>query len=118
MHVIIDDQGSEIVPTAIGPRDLAPASALSLDHFTVFEDTVKFVSQTEGALVVHASAPEMRSAMVYFYGHNGTLQCALPLSIFNPGWVWGCYRFRGDLKKMDERLARLNRRWCTRRWPW
>jgi transposase len=107
MHVIIDDQGSEIVPTAIGPRDLAPASALSLDHFTVFEDTVKFVSQTEGALVVHASAPEMRSAMVYFYGHNGTLQCALPLSIFNPGWVWGCYRFRGDLKKMDERLARL-----------
>jgi ureidoglycolate hydrolase len=21
--------------------------------------------------------------------------------------VWGCYRFRGDLKKMDERLARL-----------
>jgi transposase len=107
MHVIIDDQGSEIVPTAMAPRDLAPTSALSLDHFTVFEDTVKFVSQTDGALVVQASAPEMRSAMVYFYGRNGTLQCALPLSIFNPGWVWGCYRFRGDLKRMDERLARL-----------
>jgi transposase len=107
IHVVIDAHGSEIIATAIAPRDLAPANALPLDHFTVFEDTVKFVSQTDGALVVHASAPETQSAVVYFYRRNETLQCALPLSIFNPGWVWGCYRFRGDLKKMDERLARL-----------
>jgi transposase len=107
IHVIIDDHGSEIIPTAIAPEELAPANVLPLDHFTVFEDTVKFVSQTDGALVVHASAPEMQSAVVYFYRRNGTLQCALPLSIFNPGWVCGCYRFRGDLKKMDERLVRL-----------
>jgi len=107
IHVTIDDHGPEVIPTAIAPENLAPANVLVLDYFTVFEDTVKFVSQTDGALVVHASALEMQSAVVYFYRRNQTLWGALPLSMFNPGWVCGCYRFRGDLKKLDERLARL-----------
>ena len=107
IHVIIDDRSPEIIATVITPENLAPANVLALDHFTVFEDTVKFVSQTEGALVVHATAFEMQSAMIYFYRRNQTLLCALPLSTFNPGWVCGGYCFRGDLKKMDERLVRL-----------
>jgi hypothetical protein len=107
IHVMIDDHGPEVIPTAMAPENLAPANVLPLDHFTVFEDTVKFVSQTDGALVVHASALEMQSAVIYLYRRNQTLWGALPLSLFNPGWVCGCYRFRGDLKKLDERLARL-----------
>jgi transposase len=107
LHVSIDDHGPKVIPMAIAPENLAPANVLPLDHFTVFEDTVKFVSQTDGVLVVHASVLEMQSAVVYFYRRNQTLWGALPLSLFNPGWVCGCYRFRGDLKKLDERLARL-----------
>jgi len=49
----------------------------------------------------------MQSAVVYLYRRNQTLWGALPLSLFNLGWVCGCYRFRGDLKKLDERLAHL-----------
>jgi hypothetical protein len=110
VHVIIADRSPEIIPAPVAPENLAPANVLPLDHFTVFEDTVQFVSSTDGVLVVHASAPEMRSAVVYFYRHNRTLRCALPLRTFNPGCVCGCYRFRGDLKKMDQRLARLQAR--------
>jgi transposase len=107
IHVIIADRSPEIIPAPVAPETLAPANVLPLDHFTVFEDTVQFVSSTDGVLVVHASAPELQSAVVYFYRRNQTLWGALPLSVFNPGWVCGCYRFRGDLRKLDERLARL-----------
>ena len=107
IHVIIADRSPEIIPAPVAPEDLAPANVLPLDHFTVFEGTVQFVSSTDGVLVVHASAPELQSAVVYFYRRNQTLWGALPLSVFNPGWVCGCYRFRGDLRKLDERLARL-----------
>jgi hypothetical protein len=107
IHVIIADRSPEIIPAPVAPENLAPANVLPLDHFTVFEDTVQFVSSTDDVLVVHASALELQSAVVYFYRRNQTLWGALPLSVFNPGWVCGCYRFRGDLRKLDERLARL-----------
>jgi hypothetical protein len=107
IHVIIADRSPEIIPAPVAPENLAPANVLPLDYFTVFEDTVQFVSSTDDVLVVHASALELQSAVVYFYRRNQTLWGALPLSVFNPGWVCGCYRFRGDLRKLDERLARL-----------
>jgi transposase len=108
--MLIRDRSPDVIPGEVAPSSLAPPNALKLDHFTVFEDTVQFVSQDEEALVLHVSAPELQSAMVYFYRPNQTLVYVLPLSALNPGWVHGCYRFRGDLKKMEERLARLQAR--------
>jgi transposase len=107
IHVIIDDGSPGVIPGDVVSSALAPPNTLELDHFTVFEDTVQFVTQDEEALVLHVSAPELRDAVVYFYRPDQTLVRALPLNALNPGWVCGRYRFRGDLKKMVARLARL-----------
>ncbi|MFQ5859543.1 MAG: hypothetical protein ACE5LU_28425 [Anaerolineae bacterium] len=107
IHVIINDRSPDVIPGDVAPSSLAPPNTLKLEYFTVFQDTVQFVSRDEEALVLHVTAPELGSAVVYFYRPNQTLLCALPLSALNPGWVCGRYRFRGDLKKMEERLAPL-----------
>jgi len=66
--------------------------------------------------VVHVDDPQAAGSVVFFYHADGTLWRAVPLEQLNPGWVTGTYRFRGDMRKFDTRLARMRTRLACPSW--
>ncbi len=84
-----------------------PSGTPILVEMSVFEDCVQFMLQDNAAIVMHIDDSQATGSVVFFYHADGTLWRAVPLEQLNPGWVLNTYRFRGDLRKFDARLARM-----------
>lgn len=110
IHVLLNRRGGPIIRGVVNPQTLAPAGTPTLVEMLVFEDCMALVLQDGQAVVMHVTDPAATGSVVNFYEPNGTLWRAVPLEALNPGWVISSYRFRGDMGKFDERLARMRRR--------
>jgi hypothetical protein len=113
IHLKLNKRGA--TASILAPRALMPPGTPVLTEMLVFEDCIVFTLQdgvggTPPAIVVHVSNPEAVGSVVFFYHTDGILWRAVPLAQLNPGWVFGAYCFRGDLRKFDARLARMRTR--------
>ena len=106
IHVRLKERGMA-AGSLLNPRATMPSSAPVLAEMSVFEDCVLLALRDGNAIVVHVNDPAATGSVVYFYRTDGCLWRAVPLEQLNPGWVWATYRFRGDLRKFDVRLARM-----------
>ena len=116
IHIQLDEREPDTTRNQL----LTPCPAMLPDtpilvEMSLFEDCVLFTLQdsvggTPSALVVHIDDPRAAGSVVFFYHADGTLWRAVPLEQLNPGWVFGTYRFRSDLRKFDARLARMRTR--------
>ena len=115
IHVRLNERGMA-AGSLLDSRATMPPDTPVLAEMSVFEDCVLFTLQDGDAIVMHASDPAAAESVVYFYRADGCLWRAVPLEQLNPGWMSVTYRFRGDLRKFDARLARM--RSCPIRPPW
>lgn len=106
IHVRLNERGMA-AGSLLNPRATMPSSAPALAEMSVFEDCVLLALRDGNAIVVHVNDPAATGSVVYFYRTDGCLWRAVPLEQLNPGWVSATYRFRGDLRKFDVRLARM-----------
>jgi len=100
----------------LNPCPAMPPSTPVLVEMSVFEDCVLFTLQDSEAIVVHVDDPQAAGSVMFFYHADGTLWRAVPLEQLNSGWVASTYRFRGDLRKFDARLARIRSRPARPSW--
>jgi hypothetical protein len=122
IHVKLNERGMA-AGNLLDSRATMPPDTPVLAAMSVFEDCVLFTLQNGDAVVVHVSDPAAAESVVYFYRADGCLWRAVPLEQLNPGWTSVTYRFRGDLRKFDARLARMRSRpvrpsWQTRPTFW
>ncbi|MEA3340577.1 MAG: IS1634 family transposase, partial [Chloroflexota bacterium] len=111
IHVQLNEREPDTTHNRLlNPCPAMPPSTPVLLEMSVFEDCVLFTLQDSAAIVMHVDDPRAAGSVVFFYHADGTLWRAVPLEQLNPGWVSGTYRFRGDLRKFDARLARVRSR--------
>jgi transposase len=110
IHAKLNDQKLPLLssPKAVG--ELSPVDTATLTGIVVFEDCVTLTLESGDAILLHVSDPQAQGSVLRLYHANGTLWRVIPLEQLNPGWVLGCYQFRGDLKKLEQRVARMRRR--------
>jgi transposase len=110
VHLRLKDRVSPVLSSPVEMDELAPADTAALTGIIVFEDCVTLALENGHAILLHVSDPHAKGTVVRFYHANGTLWRVIPLERLNPGWVLGRYVFRGDLKKYEQRLARIRTR--------
>jgi transposase len=107
VHVKLDDRASPVLSNAAITDELAPADTPTLAGMTVFEDCVAVALQDGHTILLHAGDPQMKGSVLRFYHADGTLWRVVALEQLNSGWVSSRYVFRSDLRKLDQRLARI-----------
>lgn len=108
IHVQLNEHDRDTIRNRLlNLRPDMPPDTPILVEMSVFEDCVLFTLQDSDALVVHVDDWQAVGSVVFFYHADGTLWRVVPLEQLNPGWVLSTYRFRGDLRKFDARLARM-----------
>ena len=111
IHIQLNERGPDTVrKQLLNPYPPMPSGTPVLLEMSVFEDSVLFTLQGSDAIVVHVDDPRVTGSVVFFYRADGDLWRAVPLEQLNPGWVFSTYRFRGDLRKFDIRLASMRSR--------
>ena len=111
IHIRLDERRPDTtLNRLLNPCPAMPSGTPVLIEMSVFEDCVLFALQGSEAIVIHVGDPRAAGSVVFFYHADGALWRAVPLEQLNPGWVSGTYRFRGDLRKFDARLARMRSR--------
>lgn len=117
IHIQLDEREPDTTRNRlINPGAAMPPETPVLVEMSVFEDCVLFTLQDNDAIVIHASDPAVAGSVIFFYHADGTLWRAVPVEQLNPGWVVATYRFRGDLRKFDARLARMRSRLARPSW--
>ena len=111
IHIQLDErEPNATLDQLLNPCPAMPPNTPVLVELSMSEDYVLFVLKDDEAIVVHVDDPRAAGSVVFFYCVDGALWRAVPLEQLNPGWVFGVYRFRGDLRKFDARLARTRSR--------
>jgi transposase len=128
VHLKRNDRVLPVLDSPALASALAPTDAPTLVGIVVFEDCVALALENGHTILVHVADPQATGTVLCFYHANGTLWRVVPLEQLNPGWVSGRYQFRGDLKKFEQRVARIRSRaarpvqqqrptfWCTGGW--
>jgi transposase len=107
VHVRVNDGASPVLGSTVNADDLAPTDTRTLAGMTVFEDCVAVALQDGHTILLHASDPQVKGSVLRFYHADGTLWRVVGLEQLNPGWVSGRYVFRSDLRKFEQRMARI-----------
>jgi len=107
VHVRVNDRASPVLNGTVSADDLAPADTRTLAGMTVFEDCVAVALQDGHTILLHVSERQMKGSVLRFYHADGTLWRVVALEQLNPGWVSGRYVFRNDLRKFEQRMARI-----------
>ena len=115
IHVQLDERGTA-TSHLLHPHASMPPATPVLAEMLVFEDCVVLVLRNGDATVIHVSDPKAARSVIFFYHADGTLWRAVPLEQLNPGWVLATYRFWGDLRKFDARLAHMRSRPARPSW--
>jgi len=107
VHVKVNDRASSVLNGTVSAEDLAPADTRTLAGMTIFEDCVAVALQNGHTILLHASEQQVKGSVLRFYHADGTLWRVVALEQLNPGWVSGRYVFRSDLRKFEQRTARI-----------
>lgn len=107
IHVRVNDRALPVLSSATSTEELAPVDTPTLAGMIVFEDCVAVALQDGHTILLHASDPQMEGSVLRFYHADGTPWRVVALEQLNPGWVSGRYVFRRDLRKFEQRLARI-----------
>jgi transposase len=110
IHLILDELNAPVICGPGGQGMLAPLGAPVLTGVSVFEDTVVLNVEGGQSLLLRVTDPSVAGSVLHFYHRNGRLWRVVRLEELNPGWVFGQYHFRGDLRQFDGRLARIRHR--------
>lgn len=111
IHIQLDEQEpNAMLDRLLNPCPEMPPNTPMLVEMSVSEDYVLFTLQNSEAIVIHVDDSRAAGSVVFFYRSDGALWRAVPVEQLNPGWVFGHYCFRGDLRKFNERLARVRSR--------
>jgi hypothetical protein len=111
IHVQIDERDPDTLRSILlNPDPEMPLDTPILVDMSVSEDYVLFTLRDSDAISMHVSDPRAAGSVVFFYRADGTLWRAVLIEQLNPGWVFGTYRFRSDLRNFDARLARVRSR--------
>ena len=107
VHVKVNDRASSVLNGTVSAEDQAPADTRTLAGMTIFEDCVAVALQNGHTILLHASEQQVKGSVLRFYHADGTLWRVVALEQLNPGWVSGRYVFRSDLRKFEQRTARI-----------
>ena len=110
VHLKLNDRVLPVLGGLAVMDELSPTGTPTLVGIIVFEDCIALALEGGHTILVHVSDPQAKGTALRFYHANGRLWRVVPLEQLNPGWVSGCYVFRGDLKKFAQRLARIRSR--------
>ncbi len=107
IHIQLGQRAYTPSRTILGFDSSMPDDTPILSTMSIFEECVIFVFQNDEAVLINVSEPRAAGSVVFFYHANGSIAKIVPLEQLNPGWVSGNYIFRGDLRKFDDRIARV-----------
>jgi transposase len=107
IHLILNESNAPVLCGPGSQGTLAPPGAPVLTGISIFEDTVVLQVQDGRSILLRVTDPAANGTVLHLYHRNGHLWRVIRLEELNPGWVFGQYHFRGDLRQFDSRLARI-----------
>ncbi len=109
IHIQLEQSAHILRRTILSLDSSMPDDTRILSTMSIFEDCVIFVFQNDEAIIINVSNPHTADSVVFFYYTDGSIAKIVPLEQLNPGWVSSKYIFRGNLRKFDDRIARIRR---------